>query len=721
MLLPDGTTAEDVALIADLLSVPTDERYPKLEYSPQRRKQKMFEALNRRLAGLARANPVLLLFEDAHWADPSTLELLETTMDRLTDLPALLVVSFRPDFTAPWIGRAGVSLIALSRLDRRKFAALATRVTLAHALPAALLDRIVAQTDGVPLFIEELTKAVMETAVQPDDATFAVPDTLQASLMARLDRLPAAKTVAQIGAVIGRSFSYELIAALAELPEPALRDGLGQLVGSGLAFERGVPPEASYTFKHALVQDAAYDSLLRSRRAALHARVVEVLRAREPGIEESRPDLLAHHCEQAGLVEQAVEYYTRGGLQSRSRAAFTEARELLTTTLRLIATLSDGPARVEAELRALTGLGAALALGLGFGTSEYGRVASRAVELWARLPNPLDLLRVPFDLWQFHLTRCDFTTALKESERLLRWGEERGDVRGRIVGHICAGTTKANLGELVAARSDLEFAVSLLESCEADPTVVWDPVNSFSREFVLALAHGGLARALCWMGYPDQALAHASAAVEGSERRGVMGVVAHFCVIRLGILRFLLEPSELDGPVAEALRLSREFAMPHHTAVARIYQGYAIAHRGDPHAGGAAIREGLADYAATEAVLVSSFFRALLAETYQMQGDMDQALAILTEALSHMERMGERWGEAELIRRVGETYRLKGDLDAAGSHFAQAIEIARGQSAKLFELRAALSRARLWVRARQARRRVAGTDLRLVHRGLRHV
>ncbi len=460
MLLP---AAEDLALIADLLSVPTYERYPKLEYSPQRKKQKMFEALYRRLAGLARTNPVLLLFEDAHWADPSTLELLETTMDRLAELPVLLVVSFRPEFTAPWIGRAGVSLIALSRLDRRESAALATRVTLAHALPAALLDRIVAQTDGVPLFIEELTKAVQETTEQPDGATLAVPDTLQASLMARLDRLPAAKTVAQIGAVIGRSFSYELIAALAELPEPALREGLGELVGSGLAFERGVAPDAGYTFKHALVQDAAYDSLLRSRRAVLHARVVEVLRAREPGIEESQPDLLAHHCEHAGLVEQAVEYYTRAGRQSYRRAAFAEVRELLTTALRLIATLSDGPARVEAELRALIGLSFSVGMGLGHGSSEYGRVASRAAELCARLPNPLDFLRAPFELWQFHSNRCDFTTALKESERLVRWGEERSDVRGRIVGHICAGLTKTTLGELAAARSDLELAMSLLE------------------------------------------------------------------------------------------------------------------------------------------------------------------------------------------------------------------------------------------------------------------
>jgi class 3 adenylate cyclase/tetratricopeptide (TPR) repeat protein len=696
MLLPSGTSTEDLALIADLLSVPTDDRYSKLEYSPQRKKQKMFEALNRRLAGLARTNPVLLLFEDAHWADPSTLELLETTMDRLAELSALLVLSYRPEFTAPWIGRAGVSLIALSRLGRGQSAELAARVTVAHVLPAELLNRIVVQTDGVPLFIEELTKAVLETAAEPDSATLAVPDTLQASLMARLDRLPAAKTVAQIGAVIGRSFSYELIAALAELPEPALRAALGQLVGSGLAFERGVLPDADYTFKHALVQDTAYDSLLRSRRVALHGRVVEVLRAREAGIEDSRPELLARHCEQAGLVERAVEYYTRAGLQSHRRTAFTEARESLTAAVRLIATLPDGPARVEAELRALTGLGAAEAFGVGLSSPEYGRVARRAAELCARLPNPLDFLRAPFDLWQFHVARSDFTSALKESERLVRWGEERGDVRGRIVGHLLTGSTKTNLGDLTAARSHLELAMSVLESRDADPTVGWDPVRSVAREHALALAHMFLSRALCFLGYPEQACMRASAAVEVSERRGFMGHVAHFGMMRLRILQFLREPSELDEPVAEALRLTREFAMPTHTATARIHEGYVIAHRDDPRAGGAAIREGIADLAATEVVLFSGYYRALLAETYQMQGDTDGALAVLAEALSHTERTGERWCEAELIRRIGESHRLEGNRDAAESHFAQAIEIARRQSAKLFELRAAASLARLW-------------------------
>jgi len=695
--LPSGTSAEDLALIADLLSVPTDGRYPKLDYSPQRKREKMFEAaLSRSLAYVARTNLVLLLFEDAHWADASTLELLETTIDRLAELPVLLVISFRPEFSAPWIGRAGVSLIALSRLNRRESAALAARVTREHVLPVALLDRIVAQTDGVPLFIEELTKAVLEAAARPDDTTLAVPDTLQASLMARLDSLPAAKTVAQIGAVIGRSYDYELIDAVAGLPEPALRDALRQLVRSGLVFERGVPPDASYTFKHALVQDAAYNSLLRSRRSALHARVAEVLCAQDPGIEEGRPDLLAYHCERAGFVEQAVENYMRAGGQSLCRSAYVEAGQLFSAAARLTASLPDGDARVEAELHALSGLLSSLLKSHGLGSLEYGRVAMRAADLCERLPNPLDFFPVLLGRWTFHLARSDFTSALKESACLMRWGDERGDVLCHITGHVCAGITKISLGELVVARSDLELAISMLESCRADPSVVRDPVRWFGRESLPAMARAHLARPLCFLGYPDRALAHASAAVEGHERQGDMGNVAHYCIMRLTLFGTLWEQSEIDGRVAEALRLSREYAMPHQTAIARIFEGYAIARRGDLRAGGTTLRRGLADYEATGAVLNSAYYRALLAETCARQGDTDEALAILTEALSHVERTAERWCEAELTREVGDVHRLNGDRDVAESYFAQAIEIARGQSAKLFELRAAMSLARLW-------------------------
>jgi len=695
MLLPSGTSTEDLALIADLLSVSTHGHYPKLEYSPQRKKEKLFEALNRWLADLSRTNCVLMLFEDAHWADASTLELLETTIDRLAELPVLLVISFRPEFSAPWIGRAGVSLIALSRLDRSESAALATRVMRDHALPEGLLDRIVAQTDGVPLFIEELTKAVLEAAARPDGTTLAVPDTLQASLMARLDSLPVAKTVAQRGAVIGRTYPYELIDAIAGLPEPALRDALGQLVRSGLVFERGVPPDASYTFKHALVQEAAYNSLLRSRRAALHARVVELLCAQDPGIAEGHPDLLAYHCEKAGLIEQAIENYMRAGRQALRRSAYVEARQLFSAASRLTAALPEGNARVEAELHALSGLSYALSYGLGFGSPEAGRVAISAGDLCERVANPLDFLPVLRTRWNFHMHRSDFTSALKVSARLKRWGEERSDARGYVTGHVFTGITKISFGEFVEARLELELAIRMLESRDTDPALVWDQVRSFGRESVLATSRAHLARPVCFLGYPDEALAHASAAVEGYERLGDMGQVAQGCIRRLRLFGTLWEQSELDARVAEALRLCREYAMPHMTPIARIFEGYAIARRGDLRNGRAALGAGIADYEATGAALGSVHYRALLAETCARQGDADEALAILTEALSEVERTGERWCAAELTRQVGEVHRLRGDRGAAEGHFAEAIQIARGQSAKLFELRAAVSLAHL--------------------------
>ena len=322
-----------------------------------------------------------MLVEDLHWADPSSRELFDRIIERLVELPMLLVMTFRPEFQAPWIGRAGVSLVTLARLDRGETAAMAAKVA-ARAIPTELIDRIVAQTDGVPLFVEELTRTVLEAGLSPTAAgqRLAVPETLQASLLERLDRLPEAKIVAQIGSVIGRSFTYELISAVAEMPEAALRSNLEQLVSAGLVFERGIPPEASFTFKHALVQDAAYESLLRGRRAGLHARVADALCTRRLSA-ESQPELLAHHFEQAGQIEQAAACSTSAGRQSALRGAFAEARQLFNNALRLTATLPDSTAKIETELRALTGLNAAVQYAAGYGSSERDRLAAREAEL----------------------------------------------------------------------------------------------------------------------------------------------------------------------------------------------------------------------------------------------------------------------------------------------------------------------------------------------------
>jgi class 3 adenylate cyclase/tetratricopeptide (TPR) repeat protein len=704
LLLAQATDnpSEAAPLIAELLSIPTAGRYPPLQVSPQKRREQTLRALLAQLEGLAARQPVLMLFEDVHWSDPTSIELLDLIVDRASSLRLLLIITFRPEFVASWSGQSLVSLLSLNRLPPRERGAIIAAVTGGKTLPSEVTKQIIDRTDGVPLFVEELTKAVIESGMLTDlgdhyvaagpTPSLAIPDTLHASLLARLDRLAPVREVAQIGAALGRQFSHELISAVATMPRPQLDGALAQLVGAELIYRRGVPPDAEYTFKHALVQEAAYNSLLRSRRAALHARVVEVLCALDPRIEEGRPDLLAYHCEKAGFVERAVENYMRAGRQAQHRSAYVEARQLFSAASRLTAALPEGDARVEAELHALSGLTSTLQYVSGFGSSEFGRVAARAADLCELLPNPLDFRRVIWDLWNYHLNRCDFASALEESARLTRWGEERDDVRCHIAAHISAGITKTFLGEHVAGRSDLELAVSLLkslESCEAGPTASWDAAQ-------LGSARAHLARPVCFLGYPDQALTHATEAVEGCKRVGAMGHVAHCCVQRLRHFGALWEQSELDIRVAEALRLCREYSMPHQTALARVFEGYAIARRGDLRDGGAAIREGLADYAATGAVAYSVYYSALLAETYWRQGDTDEALAILTESLSHVNRTGERWCESELIRGVGEVHRLKGDHDAAECKFTQAVEIARGQLAKLFELRAGVSLARLW-------------------------
>jgi class 3 adenylate cyclase len=349
-------SGEEIALIAALLAVPTGGRYPALDLSPLRHKERTFAALLRTLLAQARRAPLLMLFEDAHWADPSSLEMLDVLVERLAGLPVLLVVSYRPDFAPPWAGRPGTSLLALSRLDRAQAATLAaqvaTQVAAGPALAPALLDRILVRADGVPLFIEELTRAVLETAATDPAHPLAVPATLHGPLMARLDRLPAAKPIAQIGAAIGRAFSGELLMAVAELPEVAVRKGLDELVHSGLALSRGTPPHVSYSFRHALMQDAAYESLLRADRRRLHARIVAALETHGAELPEHEPEILARHCDEAGLAQKAAAWWLRAGTESLRRGAVAEALRQFSRGLAAIPGIDDTDAcrRLELDL-----------------------------------------------------------------------------------------------------------------------------------------------------------------------------------------------------------------------------------------------------------------------------------------------------------------------------------------------------------------------------------
>ena len=360
VLAQTSTSTQDAALFAEMLSLPNDGRYPALDLTPQQRRQRTLEALTAQLAGLARQQPVLMIFEDAHWTDPTSLEVFGRTVDRIKTLPVLLIVTFRPEFNAPWVGQSHVTSLTLNRLGERETAAIIARLVGNKELPADVMAEIVERTDGIPLFVEEMTKAVLEaesegearrTAAAVPSPALAVPASLHASLMARLDRLGPAKEVAQIGAAIGREFSHALLAAVVRKPEAELGSALDRLIAAGLLFRQGVPPHATYLFKHALVQDAAYGTLLREPRRALHARIAETLESQFAEIAENQPELLARHCTEAGLIEKAAGLWGKAGQRSLERSALVEAAEQLTRALDQIATLPGTPALRREQIK----------------------------------------------------------------------------------------------------------------------------------------------------------------------------------------------------------------------------------------------------------------------------------------------------------------------------------------------------------------------------------
>ena len=360
LLAQTSTSKQDAALFAEMLSLPNDGRYPALNMDPQQRRQKTLEALTTQVEALSRQNPVLMIFEDAHWTDPTSLETFGRVVDRVRSLPVLLIVTFRPEFEPPWIGRPYVTALTINRLAQRDIEAMIDRVVGNKPIPASVRQDIIERTDGIPLFVEEMTKAVLEaeseeevqrTAATVPSTALAVPASLHASLMARLDRLGPAKEVAQIGAAIGREFSHALLAAVVRKPEAELQSALDRLVAAGLLFRQGVPPQATYLFKHALVQDAAYGTLLREPRRALHARIAETLESQFADIAESQPELLARHCTEAGLIEKAAGLWGKAGQRSLARAALLEGAEQLKRALDQIATLPATPALRREEIK----------------------------------------------------------------------------------------------------------------------------------------------------------------------------------------------------------------------------------------------------------------------------------------------------------------------------------------------------------------------------------
>jgi class 3 adenylate cyclase/predicted ATPase len=701
LLAPAARGDDETELLAELLALPNTAA--DLNFSPQRKRQKLFEALLHQLEALAQTRPVLMIFEDAHWIDPSSRELLELMFVRAPGLRVLLLVSFRPEFQHGWSGQPHVSVLALYRLGGQDGAALVERLAGNAGLSHAIVEEIVERANGVPLFVEELTKAVLESADRDNRVAavfaasplpnLAIPATLHASLIARLDRLgPVAKEVAQIGAVIGREFSYELIQAVAQRPEPDLETALDRLSSAGLLFCRGVPPHSSYLFKHALVQDAAYATLLRFRRQQLHAAIAAALEREFSEIVAAQPELLAHHCTEAGLTQQAIDNWRRAGERAIEGSANPEAIAHLTRGLEILEHLPESPQRDETELAfqvaLLTPLFAAR-----FGSAEEERAAARALELSRRVTaDPRSLFRALFALTMAYSVRGKIRIGLETAEQLLEVGKRLHDREPLGYAHHAMGNTLLWFGELGAAQEHLEKGIALYQP-------EWGRSSAFRYGFNCASnCSFFLGRVLWHLGYPDRALTCAEQAV------AIAAGVSH-PASRAGALSWAAALHQLRGEVGRArelaetdLALTTEEMLPFFRAHAIVFRGWALVAQGQREEGIALLREGLAAYRATGADLECSHWLALLAEAYCDIGKPEEGLRLIAEALEHVTQTGVVYYEAELHRLQGELHQLldTDDEETAVACFRRAIEIAREQQAKSWELRAATSLARLW-------------------------
>ena len=689
---------EDVTLLADLMSLSPSEHHPLPNLSPQRKKERTLEALLRQLEGLTRQQPMIMLFEDAHWIDPTSRELLDLAVERICSLPVLLIVTFRPEFQPPWSGQPQVTILALNRLDRRDRTALVAQIAGGKALPDEVVVRIADRTDGVPLFVEELTKSVLESGIP----LVGIPTTLHDSLMARLDRLSSVRHVAQIGAAIGREFSYALLRAVSHFPEDELQAALDRLVASELVFQRGTPPDAVYTFKHALVQDVAHGSLLRSSRQQLHGQIADALEAQSPELMDSQPELFAQHYTEAGLVEKSVACWSQAGRRSAGRSAMAEAAAQYQKGLDQLALLRDSPERQRRELEFRSALGAVLHAVKGYAAPETGHAYARARVLWEQLGSPLEFLQVPYGQSVYHMGRGELDVAQRLNEDLLRLSRQRNDSAGLILGHLSSGRDLMLVGRFASSQSHLKDGIAL-----------YDPISHRSlgqqagSDLRVSLRAYSAIVLLC-LGYPDQALAQSSAAI--AEARKLAHPPSLALSLSLGTLPLSLvgDNVALDERAEQLVAVATEQGFPVWGAMGTIHRGWVMAKNGDVTRGVSLLRSGLAAYRATGTDMWTPYNNALQAKACEIAGQIKEALTLLEDALQIVERTGQRWFEAELNRHKGQLVLRQGHSEAAEELYRKALSIAAEQAAKLWELRAAASLARL---RRDQGRRAEARDL----------
>jgi class 3 adenylate cyclase/predicted ATPase len=713
-VLSEGTNdlSEAVPLLADLLSIPAGDCYPPLNLTPQKRKEKTLHAQVAQVEGLAARQPVLMVWEDVHWSDPTTRESLDLLIDRIPTLRVLLIITFRPEYTPPWIGLPHVAILNLNRLSKRQRAEMMTHVGGGKTLPKEIADQIVDRTDGVPLFIEELTKAVVESGVltESDDrytvtgpvGPLAIPTTLHGSLLARLDRLVPTREVAQIGAALGRSFSHELISAVATMPKQQLDDALAQLIDAELIFRRGTPPDAEYTFKHALVQDAAYSTLLRGPREFLHGRIADALLAAKV---PTTPEIIAHHLQSAGRVTEAIGYWRKAGEQAVRRAANREGIEHFRRALSFVEVQPEAAERWRTELAILSQLTPALMSVHGWSAQEVGEAVERATGIGRLLESATDLAPSVANLWLYNYSQARFDRVDAISADLFRMAGQLEDRGILLQAHHCAWPTFWRRGGFLQASEHIDAGLKLYD----------EERHAHHRNVYL-----GHDPAVCGLaikapvqdalGYLDGALRCEREAVALARRLAHAPSLAHalWLACEAGAARG--DAEGILAPAAELLKLSEEHGLSQPRASALILLGWALARSGDAAQGIVKLEEGLGVMKQLGIRMFLPRSLCLMAEALSAGGRLVQGLQQLARGLD----IAVETGDVVYVPRLHQTraelllYADRAAGAAAEASLQQALTVARQQGAKGYELRSAIGLARLW---RDQNKRTEARDL----------
>jgi len=689
-------------IFAMLLSLPIPEPYRNFEQmSPQLRKQKTLTALLNLFLEAARQNPLVLLIEDIHWIDPTSLALLTLAIEQVATAPILLILTARPTFQAPWERRAYITQLDLQRLTQSHIEAIIQDVTGGKSLPSALVTQIITKTDGVPLFVEELTRMVLTMGMlRETESGYAlteplpnlnIPTTLHDLLMARLDQLTDGRDVAQVGAIIGREFTFSLLQAITKTDETQLRNDLTKLAEVDLLYQQGILPDSTYLFKHALIQEVAYRSLLRRKRRGYHQKIAETLESQYPTIVETQPEVVAHHFTEAQRPQQAIPYWQRAGQRAIANSANEDAIQHLTKALALLTDLPETSERIHQQLACYILLGLPLLMTKGYAALAVERNYAKAKQLCQFVGETPQLFSVLFGLWTFYLNRADHHTTRRLGEQLLRIAKRFSKRQFLLQAYQVQGINSFYRGNFVAAREQLQEAINLYfaSSNDTDNEVTPQDLYGGADHGIACLLH--LALTLWMLGYPDQAQERISRAQTLAQSLQHPFSEALALCGQAWLAQWSRQPEQAQPWAKAAFKLSTEQGFAVWGALSLILQGWSLTELGQLEAGVQLMERGFAQHQATGAVLGEPHFMALLASAHHQQGQSEVALIALDKALQTTTQVAEKFYEAEIYRLKGEVLLKQANLEAALACFEQAITIAHQQQARAIALRVAIS------------------------------